>query len=258
MTTAAHFDLSNRTVLVTGASSGLGVQFARTLSKAGASLVLAARRIDRLAALKAELEAAGGRALAVEMDVTDETSTKAAYDAAESAFGPIDSVIANAGMNSEGSVLDLAIEEFDALMAVNLRGVFLTAREGARRMIAADSAARGHGRIVLVSSITAHHVTGMLAAYSASKAAVIQLGKVMALEWARKGVNVNSICPGYISTELNADWFGTVGGTKQINRWPRRRLMTADSLDAMAIYLASDASAAITGSSFTLDDGQSL
>ena len=258
MTATPHFDLSNRTVLVTGASSGLGVQFARTLSKAGANLVLAARRIDRLAALKAELEAAGGRALAVEMDVAAETSTKAAYDAAEAAFGGVDSVIANAGMNSEGSVLDLAVDEFDALMAVNLRGVFLTAREGARRMIAADSATRGHGRIVLVSSITAHHVTGFLAAYSASKAAVIQMGKVMALEWSRKGVNVNSICPGYISTELNADWFAGEGGAKQISRWPRRRLMTADSLDAMALYLACDASAAITGSSFTLDDGQSL
>ena len=258
MSTTAHFDLTGRTALITGASSGLGVQFAKTLSKAGAKVVLAARRIDRLAELKAELEAAGARALAVEMDVTDEASVQAGYAAAEAAFGPVDTVIANAGMNSEGSVLKLPVAEFDALMAVNLRGVFLTAREGAARMIAADSATTGRGRIILVSSITAHAVTGMLAAYSASKAAVIQLGKVMALEWSRRGVNVNSICPGYIATELNSDWFGTEGGQKQINTWPRRRLMNADSLDAMVLYLASDASAAITGSSFSLDDGQSL
>lgn len=252
------FELSGRTALVTGASSGLGERFARILSAAGARVAVAARRMEPLKALCAELEAAGGKAVAVEMDVSDEASTLAAYDAAEAALGPIDTVIANAGMNSEGRILDIPVAEFDRVMAVNLRGVLLTAREGARRMIAADSATRQHGRIVIISSITANVLSPGLGAYSASKAGVLHLGKHMALEWARKGVNVNMVLPGYIATELNSDWFESEGGKKQIGKWPRRRLMTAEDLDSIILYLASDASRAITGSAFTLDDGQSL
>lgn len=258
MTGSKPFDLSGRTALVTGASSGLGERFARILSAAGAGVVLAARRIDRLEALRTELEAKGARAATVEMDVADEASTIAAYNAAEAALGPIDTVIANAGMNSEGMILDIPVEEFDRVMAVNVRGVLLTAREGAKRMIAADSATREHGRIVIISSITANTVSPGIATYSASKAGVLHLGKHMALEWARKGINVNMVLPGYIATELNGEWFETEGGKKQIGKWPRRRLMKADDLDATVLYLASDASRAITGSAFTLDDGQSL
>jgi NAD(P)-dependent dehydrogenase (short-subunit alcohol dehydrogenase family) len=252
------FDLSGRVALVTGASSGLGARFSRLLAASGARVVLAARRTDRLEGLKAEIEAAGGHAALVAMDVADEASTIAAYDAAERAFGTVDSIIANAGMNSEGAVIDLPVDEFDRLMAVNLRGVFLTAREGAKRLIAAGSREKQNGRIVIISSITANAISPGLAVYSASKAGVLQMGKVMARDWVRAGINVNMICPGYIKTEMNAEWFDTAGGAKQIEKFPRRRLMEERDLDVAMLYLASDSSRGVTGTAFTVDDGQSL
>jgi NAD(P)-dependent dehydrogenase (short-subunit alcohol dehydrogenase family) len=221
-------------------------------------MVLAARRTDRLEKLQREIEENGGRAMAVALDVGDEASTIAAFDAAEAAFGPVDSVIANAGVSTEGPALALDMDAFAQLIGVNVRGAFLTVREGARRMIAAGSAERQHGRIVIVSSITATHVSPGLAIYSASKAAVLQMGKVLARDWARLGINVNMILPGYIQTELNDDFFGSEAGERFVARFPRRRLMAADDLMPMLAYLASDASRAITGAAFTLDDGQSL
>jgi len=252
------FDLSGRVALVTGASSGLGERFARVLAGSGAKVVLGARRADKLEALKVEIIAAGGEAIAVSLNVADEASTIAAYDAAEAAFGPVDTVIANAGMNIEGSIVDLPIEAFDEVMGVNLRGVFLTVREGGRRLLAAGSRERGHGRIVITSSVTAQHVSPGVAVYSASKAAVLQMGRVLARDWARQGINVNMICPGYIRTALNSDWFDTEWGQKQMNGFPRKRLMEEGDLDAMVLYLASDASRAVTGTAFTVDDGQTL
>jgi NAD(P)-dependent dehydrogenase (short-subunit alcohol dehydrogenase family) len=141
---------------------------------------------------------------------------------------------------------------------VNVRGVFLTAREGAKRMMAAGSRESGRGRIVLIASIGAHKVLPGLTAYCTSKAAVAMMGRSLAREWANRGINVNVLCPGYALTELNAEWFDETGGKAQIASFPRRRLMDVSDLDAMALYLASDASGAITGSVFTLDDGQSL
>jgi NAD(P)-dependent dehydrogenase (short-subunit alcohol dehydrogenase family) len=252
------FDLSGRVALVTGASSGLGERFATILAASGAAVVLAARRTDRLEQACAAIKARGGRVIAVAMDVADEASTIAAYDAAEAAFGTVDTIVANAGMNSEGSVLDLPVDEFDRVMGVNLRGVFLTAREGAKRLIASGSRESGRGRVVITASITAHTIAPGLAVYSASKAGVVQLGKVMARDWVRQGINVNMICPGYIKTEINGDWFDTDGGARQIAKFPRRRVMAADELDTMLLYLASDASGGVTGTSFTIDDGQSL
>jgi len=252
------FDLSGRVALVTGASSGLGARFATILAASGAAVVLAARRAERLEQTCAAIAAAGGSAIAVAMDVADEASTIAAYDAAEAAFGTVDTVVANAGMNSEGSVLDLPIDEFDRVMAVNLRGVFLTAREGAKRMIAHGSREHQRGRIVITASITADTISPGLAVYSASKAGVVQLGKVLARDWVRQGINVNMICPGYVRTEINGDWFDTNGGARQIAGFPRRRLMEQNELDTMLLYLGSDASAGVTGSSVTIDDGQSL
>lgn len=253
-----HFDMSGRAVLVTGASSGLGRRFARVLAGAGAKVAVAARRTERLEALVAEITAAGGEAVAVAMDVQDEASVIAAFDAAEAALGPIDTVIANAGMNSEGMATELAVEEFTRVLDVNVKGAFLTAREGARRMMAAGSKDSGRGRVVLIASIGAVNVLPGLAAYCASKAAVLMLGKVLAREWATKGVNVNIVCPGYIETELNADWFATEGGRRQVAGFPRRRLMDESDLDAVVGFLASDAAKAVTGSVFTVDDGQSL
>jgi len=250
--------LNGRVALVTGASSGLGARFAHILAGAGAQVVLGARREAQLADVVRAIEDAGGAALAVPMDVTDEASVKAAYDAAAARFGPVDTVIANAGMNIEGSALDVDADAVDAVMAVNVRGVFLTAREGARRMIAAGSPETGRGRIVIISSITATAIAPGLSLYAASKAASLQLGRTLARDWARSGINVNILCPGYIETDLNADWFHTEGGARQIAKWPRRRLMAEDSLDEVLLYLSSDQSKHVTGSVMTVDDGQML
>lgn len=248
--------LQGRTVLITGASSGIGARFARIVAGQGAAVVIGARRVERLQALSDQVNAAGGRCLAVALDVADEASVIAAYDAAEAAFGPIDGVVANAGIQIEGLAMDLAVEDFDQVFAVNVRGVFLTAREGARRMRAAGIAERG--RIVLISSITAKMVTPGVTSYSASKAAVSHMGRLLAREWARSGPNVNNLSPGYIQSELAGDWFETEGGVKQMAKWPRRRMLDEDALDPMLIYLLSDASKGVTGSDFTIDDGQSL
>ncbi len=250
--------MKGRSVLVTGASSGLGRRFALRLAAEGAALAVAARRTDMLQSLVREIEAAGGRAIACGMDVTDEASVIAAFDKAQEALGPLETVIANAGMNSEGMAVEIPVAEFDRVMAVNVRGAFLTAREGARRMIAAGVKEGARGRIVLVASIGAVKVLPGLAAYCASKAAVAMMGKAMAREWINRGVNVNIVCPGYIRTELNADWFDSEGGQKQIASFPRRRLMEESDLDETIVFLSSDASRAVTGSVFTLDDGQTL
>lgn len=258
MANAPIFDLSGRVALVTGASSGIGDRWGRILAASGAKVVLAARRADRLEALKNAIVADGGQAIAVAMDVADEASTIAAYDAAEKAFGTVDTIVANAGMNSEGMVTDLPVDEFDQIMAVNLRGVFLTLREGARRLMAAGSKQKQHGRIVITASITANHVSPGVAVYSATKAGVQQLGRVLARDWARQGINVNSICPGYIRTELTGEWFDSPGGQKQIDGFPRRRLLEESDMDAALLWLCSDASRGVTGTSITIDDGQSL
>ena len=250
--------LAGRTVLVTGASSGIGAHLALAAAQAGASVALAARRTDRLADLVSQIQAAGGKAQAVAMDVEDEASVIAAYDAVEAGLGVVDSVIANAGISIQGSALDIAIDDFDKVLAVNTRGMFLTAREGARRMIRADCADSGRGRVLLVASIGAHKVLPGVTAYCTSKAGTAMMGKSLAREWARKGINVNVLCPGYIRTELNSDWFDQEGGQKLVASFPRKRLMAESDLAPMALHLLSDASATVTGGVFTVDDGQSL
>jgi NAD(P)-dependent dehydrogenase (short-subunit alcohol dehydrogenase family) len=253
------FPHAGRVAMITGASSGLGRRFARLLAAGGAKVVLAARRVDRLEGLAGEIAAAGGEALAVAMDVTDEASIIAGFDAAQARFGVVDTVIANAGMNNRAMAQDITVSDWNEVMAINTTGVFLTAREGARRMMAAEGfKATGRGRVVLVASIGALKVLPGLAAYCTSKAAVAMMGKVLAREWANRGINVNVICPGYILTELNSDWFGEEGGKAQIASFPRRRLMDEADLDGMISFLCSDASRAITGSVLTLDDGQTL
>ncbi|MEO5598547.1 MAG: SDR family NAD(P)-dependent oxidoreductase [Novosphingobium sp.] len=251
-------DLSNRTVLITGASSGFGSHFARAAASAGASVVLAARRADRLSALASEIVGAGGKAAAVTMDVTDEASIKAGFDEAEAAFGPVDSLIANAGISTPGSALGIPTASFDEMLGINLRGVFLSAREAASRMIAAGAPQRGHGRIVLLGSIGSHQVLPKLTTYNTTKAAVLMMGKSLAHEWAGKGINVNTIMPGYVATELNDEWLASPAGQDLIGSFPRKRLMVADDLMPITLYLCSDASRAITGGGFALDDGQSL
>jgi NAD(P)-dependent dehydrogenase (short-subunit alcohol dehydrogenase family) len=252
------FDLNGRVAFVTGASSGLGRRFATILAASGAKVVIGARRAALLDALADEIEAAGGEALAVTVDVTDEESIIAAYDSAVARFGPVDTVIANAGLNITGSALGLPAAGFDQMVAVNLRGVFLTVREGARRMAAAGAPERGHGRIVIISSITAHHPSAGIAPYSATKAAVAQMGRALAKDWSAKGINVNVLCPGYVATEMNDAIWETPAGQTLLDGFPRRRVMDESALDPMILYLASNASAQTTGSIFTVDDGQTL
>jgi NAD(P)-dependent dehydrogenase (short-subunit alcohol dehydrogenase family) len=251
-------NLTGRAALVTGASSGIGRRLSLTLAQAGAKVAVCARRADRLTSLVAEIEAAGGQALAVEMDVENEASIIAGFDAAQARFGLIETVYANAGMNIEGLAFDLPMDAWDQIMGVNCRGVFVTAREAARRMKAAGTRETGRGRIVLMSSMGAHTVLPGLTAYCASKAAVVMMGRSLAREWARQGISVNVVCPGFLETELNSDWFARDGGKAQVQTWPRKRLMREDDLDPILLYLGSDEAGAVTGASFNIDDGQSL
>jgi len=161
-------------------------------------------------------------------------------------------------VNSEGLAVDIPVEEFERVLSINTKGAFLTAREGARRMMAAFPREEQRGRIVIVASIGANIVLPGAAAYCASKAGVAMLGKALAREWVNRGINVNVVCPGYIETELNSDWFASEGGKKQLSGFPRRRLMAEADLDPVVLYLLSDTARAVTGSVFTLDDGQSL
>ena len=258
MSKAPLFDLTGRVALVTGASSGLGAGFAKALAAAGARVVLAARRADKLAEQVAAIKAAGGEAIAVSMDVTDEASTKAAYDAAEAAFGTVDTIVANAGVATETMALGLSVADVDNLLAANVRGVFLTATEGARRLEAGGSRERQHGRIVLIGSITAEKVFAATSVYGASKAAVRHMGKALAREWARRGINVNIIQPGYFESEMTSDMLNSEGGKKFVASFPRQRLRPPSDLHAPLLLLCSDAALGITGSVITIDDGQTL
>ncbi|MBN9566485.1 MAG: glucose 1-dehydrogenase [Alphaproteobacteria bacterium] len=247
-------DLTGRTAFVTGATSGLGRRFATVLAEAGAAVAIAGRRLERLESLKAEITAKGGKCAAVALDVTDARRIAPALEEAEKALGPIDILVNNAGMNSQGAVLAISDAEFDQVMNTNLRGPFLMARETARKMIA-----RGKGgSIINIASIGALRVLPGLTAYCMSKAALAMMTQCLAREWARKNINVNAICPGYIETELNSEWFHSEKGQEQINSFPRRRLAAEQDLDGMLLLLASPAARAITGALLTVDDGQSL
>lgn len=248
--------LAGRTALITGGSSGLGRGLARAIARAGARVVVAARRRDRLAALVAEIEKDGGHALAVDCDVEDEASIIAAFDAANARFGRVDTIVANAGINREGSSATITAADFDAIMNVNVRGVFMTAREGGKRLIAQPDPAAPAGRVLLIGSVGGLRALPGLTPYCMSKAAVVMLGRGLAKEWARHNINVNTLCPGFFETEINEDWFRTEGGKKQIERFPRRRLMRTEDILGAALYLLSDAARATTGTSLIVDDAQ--
>ena len=260
--TTPRYSLAGRVALITGASSGLGDHFARLYAAAGATVVIGARRIERVEALAREIEAAGGKALAVAMDVTDEASIQAAYDAAAAGPGVPDVVVANAGLAEAGRSIDLDIARVRTVIDTNFTGAYLTAREGARRMIAAGSKASGlegrGGRVILIGSITSMLTGQGDAAYAATKAAIAHLGRQFAREWVRQGINVNVIHPGYIRTEIDREWFDSEGGARQVASWPRRRMVEITALDDLMLFFASDASAQVTGTDIAVDDGQSL
>jgi len=250
--------LKGRVAVVTGATSGLGRRFANVLSEAGAAVALMGRRRDRLDQECAAIAAKDGRAVAIALDIADAHAIGPALDEAEAALGPLSILVNNAGVGGEGMAMDISVDHFDQTFAVNVRGVFFAAREAARRMITNGEAAAGHARIVNVASIAATTVLPGLSAYCASKASVAMMTKALAREWARQSIAVNAICPGYIETEINAHWFKTEGGAKQIKSFPRRRLMDEDVLDEALLMLSGRAGGAITGSLFTIDDGQGL
>lgn len=252
------FSLAGRTAFVAGASSGLGAHFSKLFAKAGANVVLGARRTDRIAKLVTDIEGDGGKALAVPLDVTDETSIIAAYDTAEAQFGTIDSIVANAGVSVAARSTDVTPDDLAKIVGTNFSGVYLVAREGAKRLIASGSREKENGRVTITGSITSRLTGEGDSAYAATKAGVTHLGRNLAREWVRLGVNVNTVHPGYIATEIQGDWYETEGGKAQVAGFHRRRLQDVGSLNAMMLYLASDASKMITGSDFVLDDGQSL
>ncbi len=247
--------LTGRTCLITGASSGLGAHFSRVFARAGANVVLGARRLDRVTRLA---ETIGAQALAVELDVIDEESVVAAFDAAEARFGVMDVVVANAGMQASGRATDVPLDALRCLIDTNPVGLYLTAREGARRLISFGSRETGRGRIILIGSITSHLTGEGDSAYAASKAAVAHLGRNLAREWVRQGINVNTVQPGYIETELAGGWFDSEAGKAQIAGFHRRRLQSVEGLDAIMLYFAGEGSAWTTGATIDVDDGQSL
>jgi len=254
-----QIDLSGRVALVTGASSGLGEQFARTLSRAGAAVVLAARRVEKLKTLRAELEAEGGDAHVVQLDVTDHDSIKAAVAHAETEMGTIDILINNSGVSTTQKLVDVKPEDYDFVMNTNTRGAFFVAQEVGKRMIARSrGTAPGTftgGRIVNIASMAGLRVLGQIGVYCMSKAAVVHMTRAMALEWGRFGINVNAICPGYIDTEINHHHWQTEAGQKLVQMLPRKRVGQPQDLDAALMMLCANESHFINGAVIQADDG---
>jgi NAD(P)-dependent dehydrogenase (short-subunit alcohol dehydrogenase family) len=248
------FLLEGKVALVTGASSGFGLHFAPLLARAGAKVVLAARRTDLIQAEAEKIIADGGKALAVTMDVTSSKSIASALDQIEQAFGVVTVVINNAGITIPKLLLDLSDEDWTNVIDTNLNGVAYVTRETARRMIAAGSG----GSIVNIASILAERVQKALTNYAASKAAVVQFTKVAALELAQHNIRVNALCPGYFQTPLNRDWFKTDEGQALIKRIPQRRTGNLEELNGPLLLLASDAGSLMTGAAITVDGGHVL
>ena len=246
-----RFSLKGRVVLITGASTGLGQHFAEVLASAGARVAVAARRADKLAATVEHIRASGGEAVALTLDVTQSSSVKACLDALNAEWGAPDVVINNAGVTVTRSLLEQTEEDWDQIMATNLKGAWLVATEAARRMVAADKG----GAIVNVASILGERVAGGVAPYAISKAGVVQATKAMALELARHQIRVNALLPGYVITDLNRDFLQSEVGDKLRMRIPSRRFLELSDLDGPMLLLASDAGAAMTGTCLAVDAG---
>jgi NAD(P)-dependent dehydrogenase (short-subunit alcohol dehydrogenase family) len=254
-----QIDLSGRVALVTGASSGLGAQFARTLAQAGAAVVLAGRRTDRLKTLRAEIVAGGGDAQVVQLDVTDVDSIKSAVAHAETECGTIDILVNNSGVSTTQKLTEVTADDYDFVMNTNTRGAFFVAQEVGKRMIARSrGAAPGTftgGRIVNIASMAGLRPLGQIGVYAMSKAAVVHMTRAMALEWGRHGINVNAICPGYIDTEINHHHWQTDGGQKLVQMLPRKRVGQPKDLDTTLLMLCANESHFINGAIIQADDG---
>jgi NAD(P)-dependent dehydrogenase (short-subunit alcohol dehydrogenase family) len=245
------FEVTNQHILVTGGSSGFGRHFARLLASNGAKVTLAARRAEALASAVTEINDSGGNAQSVVLDVTVSETIDAAMAQAEAKFGPIHSVVNNAGVTATKPALDQDERSWDSVVDTNLKGVWLVAQAAARRMVAN----KVKGSIVNIASILGLRVAGAVAPYAISKAGVIQMTKALALEWARYGIRVNSLAPGYFVTELNDDFFESDAGQALIMRVPQRRLGQLRELDGPLLLLVSDAGSFMTGSVVTVDGG---
>jgi NAD(P)-dependent dehydrogenase (short-subunit alcohol dehydrogenase family) len=253
MTSSNPFDLTGKAAIVTGASSGLGRHFARTLARAGAKVALAARRVDALGELARQIEAFDGRAIPMALDVTDAESVRACVEAAETELGPISILVNNAGIAHVETALDVAEADWDRVIDTNLKGAWLMAQETARHM-----ARLGHGgSIVNVASILGLAATGQLAAYCASKAALINLTRALAVDLARDGIRVNALAPGYVETDMNREFLTSPAGEAVKKHIPQRRFGRPEDLDGALLLLASEASRHMTGSVVVVDGGQS-
>jgi NAD(P)-dependent dehydrogenase (short-subunit alcohol dehydrogenase family) len=256
---AYSIDLSGRVAFITGASSGLGAQFARTLSRAGAAVVLASRRVEKLKDLRAQIEAEGGDAHVLALDVTDLDSIKAAVAHAETEVGAIDILVNNSGVSTTQRIQDVSEEDYDYIFDTNVKGAFFVAQEVGKRMLArARGAAPGTyigGRIINIASMAGLKVLPQIGVYAMSKAAVVQMTKALALEWGRFGINVNAICPGYIDTEINHHHWQTEQGIKLVNMLPRKRVGQPEDLDALIVLLSSSQSHFVNGAVIAADDG---
>ena len=255
-------DLSGRVAFVTGASSGLGAQFARTLSRAGAAVVLASRRVEKLKDLRAQIEAEGGDAHVTQLDVTSLHSIKSAVAHAETEVGSIDILVNNSGVSITQRIQEVGEEEFDYVFDTNVRGAFFVAQEVGKRMLArAQGSAPGTftgGRIINIASMAGLRPLPQIGVYSMSKAAVIQMTKAFALEWGRFGINVNALCPGYIDTEINHHHWSSEPGQKLVSMLPRKRVGKPEDLDALIVMLASNESHFVNGAVIAADDGFGL
>jgi len=252
-------NFEGKVALITGASSGLGARFAKVLAMAGAQVILAARRVDRLKELRAEIEAEGGAAHVVTLDVTDYASIKSAIAHAETEAGAIDILVNNAGVSGSGRLVDVTPEDYAFVMDTNQRGAFFVAQEVAKRMIARHKGdARKQHRIINIGSVAGLRVVPELGLYSMSKASVVHMTKSMAVEWGKFGINVNAICPGYIGTEMNLDYLGSEQGQQLINALPRKRVGKPEDLDGLLLLLAAEESHFINGAIMTADDGMSV
>ena len=256
---AYSIDLSGRVAFITGASSGLGAQFARTLARAGAGVVLASRRVEKLKELRARIEGEGGDAHVIELDVTDHDSIKSAVAHAETEMGSIDILVNNSGVSTTQRLQDVTPEDYDFIFDTNVKGAFFVAQEVGKRMLARSrGAAPGSftgGRIINIASMAGLKVLPQIGAYCMSKAAVVQMTRAMAMEWGRFGINTNAICPGYIDTEINHHHWDTEQGRKLIDMLPRKRVGSPQDLDALLVMLASDQSHFVNGAIIAADDG---
>ncbi|MBZ0333567.1 SDR family NAD(P)-dependent oxidoreductase [Marinobacter sp. AL4B] len=244
------FGLAGKRVLVTGASSGLGRHFAKTLAKAGAQVVVGARRVDRLQELVADIRSEGGAALALSLDVASRMSVVACLDELCRQYGGLDVVVNNAGVSDTKAALEYTDDDWDSIVQTNLKGAWIVAQESARRMAQSDG-----GSIVNVTSILATRLAGGVGPYCAAKAGLAHLTRSLALELARHNVRVNSLAPGYVMTEINQDFLESDAGERLKKRIPARKFCQVQDLDGALLLLASDAGRAMTGSEIVVDNG---